>query len=239
MGQGKSSFIANQIIDPYEAISNLQYKSLEIEVKRRVLIYDPSGAAPFTHYPPITFDELKKGIKKSGKRYKWVSGVRRVTRLSEELTEEFMEWVVNNFRNGMFVADDASSFLRLSGEPKMWVKEMFRNYRNWSVDPCFVFHRLKDVPRSLRQLISVWVLFRTPDHPDGGVKWFIRNDFPMPSELWVAWQEVEATKHQPTSRIQAHKIVVQTYDSRISDIDYSDAAFTPKIKKRVNKNRKA
>lgn len=237
--QGKSTIVEQEIVQTYVKKQDKHFRDGKYKVKRRVLIYDPSGSNAFSHHQRITFDELRDGVRHptTGKLCPWEAGVRRIGKLPNKQVPEFFVWVTTNFRNGMFIVDDAAEAIKRSGDAPTWLKACFRNFGNYSVYPVFIFHQFVDVHKDLRALPYIFTLFRVPDHPTGP-KWFSDLRFPMPKKLYESWIKVETAEHNGNARIQAHIHVTQNNRPRVKLVNVKDIKEDAPKKKARRSTRK-
>ena len=203
--QGKSSFLALFAKEYLE--TNAQNRN-----ERRVLIHDPSEAWAFQQFEHISIEELIYGVKlpKTGKRHFWRKGIRRMS--DEEDDELVLRTIKRYMRNGLVVFDEARDWM---GEnPKKWQKELFTKHRNLGLDLVFVFHNFMDIPISLRPHIWMYILFKTPEKPDGPA-WFARRRFPNPDELYQQWEAVEMKPYYSDRIIQEYTVFEKSFRSVI------------------------
>ena len=204
--QGKSSFLSLFAKDYLELN---QKKGNE----RRVLIHDPSEAGPFNQFENITLEELIYGVKlpKTGKRHFWRKGIRRMSH--EEDDEQVLRGIRQVMRNGLVIFDEARDWM--GDNPKKWQKELFTKHRNLGLDLMMVFHNFMDIPISLRPHIWMYILFKTPEKPDGS-QWFSRRRFPNPAQLYEKWEAVELKPYHPNRIIQEYTVFEKSFESVIN-----------------------
>ncbi len=203
--QGKSSFLALFAKQYYHANANKGNI-------RKVLIHDPSEAGAFAQFEHISLEELMFGVKlpKTGKHHLWKKGIRRMC--GEEDDEAVMRGIRQMMRNGLVIFDEARDWM---GEnPKKWQKELFTKHRNLGLDLLFVFHNFMDIPISLRPHIWMYILFKTPEKPDGP-QWFARRRFPNPEQLYQKWAEVEEETYYKDRIIQPYTVFEKSFESTI------------------------
>lgn len=212
--QGKTTWVAEEFVKPYyEAIKAEKLAGLRKE-ERRVLIYDPSGEGwAYRQFEEITVEELEHGklLPQTGMKHHWRTGIRVIR---ENLDDETVLRVIrNNVRNALVVLDECPDWMN-STKPKKWQQELIRKHRNYGIDLVLIFHGFMDVPKSLRPHIWTWVIFRTPDF------WRHWRDleekgFPNSRELYECWKDVEKSIHDPSKKMQYHRIYEVEFKSRL------------------------
>jgi zonular occludens toxin Zot len=204
--QGKSSFLALFAKEYHDT-------NEQNENPRRVLIHDPSEAWAFQQFENITVEELTYGVKlpKTGKRHFWRKGIRRIT--GEDDDEMVLRSIRQYMRNGLVIFDEARDWMKEN--PQKWQKELFTKHRNLGLDLVFVFHNFMDIPISLRPHIWMYILFKTPEKPDGP-QWFSRRRFPNPDQFYKKWEEVELKQYHADRIIQEYAVFEKTFDSVVT-----------------------
>lgn len=178
---------------------------------KKILIVDPSEASAFADFQPITLNELKFGTYIPGEgRRMWVRGIRRITH-HDNLG--LMRYLSDRFRNGLLISDEATTWLKAN--PPEWQKNLIIKHTNRCVDLLFVVHSLTNIPKSFRQHIWNYILFRLPDKqlsdPKNGLKWLITNNFPSPPELLKSYIEVESQQHDYDKWMQKYVYFTKSF----------------------------
>ncbi len=214
--QGKSHFLRKFALSYYNSAKDC-FDSGKTNHQKRVLIHDPSEASAFSEFQTITIDEIQNGIRKNGKRYKWVSGIRRIENDADAYDDKLvMEVISAYFRNGLVIFDEATDWMDNS-RLKKWQKELFTKHRNKGLDLMYVFHNFMNIPRLIRPHIWTYVIFRTPEKPKNS-KWFAQLLFPNPEEFYRLWCKVERAVHKPyngTPQIQHYEVLEKSFKSTI------------------------
>lgn len=76
--------------------------------------------------------------------------------------EDFLQWVLDNFRNGAIIVDDAAMFEADNMTPIF--KKLMINRRHLGIDIYYVYHSLTDVPIRHFKYTNNIVLFHTADN---------------------------------------------------------------------------
>ena len=80
----------------------------------------------------------------------------------------------------------------------------------------FVFHNFMDIPISLRPHIWTYILFKTPEKPDGP-QWFARRRFPNPEQLYETWASVERQPYFKNKILQEYAVFEKSFDSVLGE----------------------
>lgn len=215
--QGKSTLLA-EIAKHFIDVRMKHYNRGVIDIKPRVLIHDPSSAYSFAQFPTISTEELKYGTKFFTKQSEWEyrywdTGIRRI---HHEDDKYLMNTISEVFRNGLVILDETSTWMPRES-PKKWQKDLIIKHRNFGLDVIMVFHNFMNIPRLLRPHIWEYIIFKTPEKPDGP-RWFEQRGFPHPEQIYRAWEEAELAEYDMRKGVYVQKygIFRKTFESQLS-----------------------
>lgn len=180
--QGKST-LSKLLVDDYEKKYPL----------RKILVYDPSNAfgakGVFPGYETITLEELYFGKKIGREVREWQRGVMRIQedKTNKKFAEEFIDYVIEEFRNGMIIIDEATALMK--DRPTAQHTKLLSEHTNWGVDVMMIFHGLRYVPKRIRGFFWHYYLFKTDEEFDEGD--LNKMNFPRPTDFYAAWLKAQ------------------------------------------------
>lgn len=214
--QGKTSLMMIYA-EMYLEEMNLLYQQGKLEKPRRVLIWDSVDAGVFHRYEEITVEELKYGSLIPGSdppqaRY-WKNGIRRIVRRWRDKREDeaALVAITDYFRNGLLIADEVHDWMKAENPPA-WQTDMILKHRNYGNDVVLGTQNLMHLPHILRPHFWRWVMFKTPETPNGP-RWFEQRGFPQPKEMWETWKKVAMMHPVPTEKIQPFVTYEKTHEA--------------------------
>ncbi|MFD2581510.1 hypothetical protein ACFSR6_03350 [Pedobacter vanadiisoli] len=133
-GVGKSTYMAK---------TASQYPS-----GSKVLIIDVNGSPAYNSFKTIEPKQVK--LFRSGH-----------AKLLGTPTDETLEIIARDFRDGLIVFEDATKYI--SGNVRPSIKRFLVDHRMFQVDLIFAFHSLKFVPPFFWSMISYCTIFKTAE----------------------------------------------------------------------------
>lgn len=125
-----------------------QIRKLIHSRKEPVIIHNQGYQKAYAEFPSISLEQVAQ--MKSGKYQ---------THDPDHLT--FFQTCVQNFRNGLLVAEDTSEYL--THTKNMTVYPLLIKLRHLGVDVIMVFHSLADTPKYVLRQCNEVILFKTGD----------------------------------------------------------------------------
>lgn len=209
-GNGKSSLmaeIAEIYMDEMLSVGKENPKYLQ---RAKVLIFVPMPtiSRAFQKYKEITLDELVKGVMVKGKRRRWVRGIRYIKPPNEDIKtlEAYMLAITKHFKNGLWIMDEANSWLKKTGDLPKWQLLPFTQHRNFSVEIYFCCHRLRDVKQEIRGHFWKYVIFKSNESPVDA-NYLREHEFPENcDEMAEMFMRVRHTHYEPDEQVQYFEI---------------------------------
>jgi len=142
--------------------------------------------------PALTQEELIKGVfVRNGKKIEWQRGVKRITEIDNDV---FLKYASEIFRNGLLVIDEATTLF--NPNPSVEQIKFLITHTNHRCDGLFIFHRLADIPKRLRNNFWKFILFATGDNvdrtdPQKGVKDIKELGFQNAENFYQKWIDAQ------------------------------------------------
>ncbi len=139
-GSGKSTYIANAI---------KVYKRNVIVFKHVINIDDPA----FSFLPENTIEQYEKSKNKINNKLK-IAG-------TEEDYKDFLNWIKNNYRNGLLIIDDCTIFE--DNKLSQLMKHLVAMRRHYGLDIWLVYHGFSAFPIDQYKFLNYLVIFNCND----------------------------------------------------------------------------
>lgn len=159
--------------------------------------FDQEGNKVFAGYPLIKESELLNGgiISTSKGKTKWMKGVKRIVDIDPDV---FLKYVAEEFRNGLVVIDEAATVFPPTPSPQQ--KKFLITHTNHKCDGLYIFHRLADIPKSLRNNFWNFIFFSTGDNINRddskiGTKDIADMGFQYPTQFYAKWIEAQVPEN--------------------------------------------
>ncbi|MBC8051888.1 MAG: hypothetical protein H7Y13_02370 [Sphingobacteriaceae bacterium] len=150
--------------------------ALNYPADRKVLIMDVNGSPAYNQFQKVDVNDIKR--LKKGK-----------VRLMGTPTEETLNIIARDFRDGLLIAEDCTKYIENS--PTKAVKTLLVDHRMLGCDLVFTFHAIKFIPPFFWQMLSHVMICKTMENVDTARN---RNVIPNADEIIAAYLRVKASK---------------------------------------------